>query len=112
MVATTLKEMAPRNEAPAAAHSGARKVSLPSGSEPEAVVCVPTFRRPEMLRRTLQSLVDQTTSIRFVVVVVDNDPADVRLTVEALKPTKLLLCSCAAYLLFRQGLLHYQQDFG
>jgi glycosyltransferase involved in cell wall biosynthesis len=28
-----------------------------------------------MLRRTLQSLVDQTTSIRFVVVVVDNDPA-------------------------------------
>ncbi len=33
-----------------------------------------TFRRPDMLRRTLQSLVDQTDATRFAVVVVDNDP--------------------------------------
>ncbi len=44
-------------------------------SEPEAVVCVATCRRPDMLRRTLQSLVDQTGAIRFAVVVVDNDPS-------------------------------------
>jgi glycosyltransferase involved in cell wall biosynthesis len=40
---------------------------------PLAVVCVPTFRRPAMLRRTLQSLADQCSEIDFVVVVVDND---------------------------------------
>jgi glycosyltransferase involved in cell wall biosynthesis len=39
----------------------------------EAVVCVPTFRRPEMLARTLRSLAGQKTSVSFAVVVVDND---------------------------------------
>src|SRR5947209_18314111 len=39
----------------------------------QAVVCVPTFRRPEMLARTLNSLAAQTTRIPFVVVIVDND---------------------------------------
>ena len=39
----------------------------------EAVVCVPTFRRPEMLARTLRSLAEQRTAIRFAVLVVDND---------------------------------------
>ncbi len=41
----------------------------------DAVVCVPTCRRPDMLRQTLQSLVDQSGPIRFAVVVVDNDPS-------------------------------------
>jgi glycosyltransferase involved in cell wall biosynthesis len=44
-----------------------------SASTIEAVVCVPTFRRPEMLKRTLRSLAQQKTSVRFAVLVVDND---------------------------------------
>jgi GT2 family glycosyltransferase len=40
---------------------------------PEAVVCVPTFRRAKMLERTLRSLAEQKTSVPFAVVVVDND---------------------------------------
>jgi GT2 family glycosyltransferase len=39
----------------------------------EAVVCVPTFRRPEMLATTLASLEAQRTDVVFAVVVVDND---------------------------------------
>ena len=46
---------------------------LPDATGPEAVICVPTFRRPEMLRATLESLVAQQTSVAFAVVVVDND---------------------------------------
>jgi GT2 family glycosyltransferase len=41
----------------------------------EAVVCVPTFRRPDMLARTLQSLAEQKTRVRFAVLVVENDSA-------------------------------------
>jgi GT2 family glycosyltransferase len=37
------------------------------------VVCIPSFRRPQHLRRTLQSLVDQRTARRFAVVIVEND---------------------------------------
>ncbi len=37
------------------------------------VVCVPCFRRPQHLRRTLQSLADQRTDRRFAVVMVEND---------------------------------------
>src|SRR5579862_1802161 len=37
------------------------------------VVCVPCFRRPDHLRKTLQSLVDQRTDRRFAVVMVEND---------------------------------------
>ncbi|MGA2055049.1 MAG: glycosyltransferase [Bradyrhizobium sp.] len=37
------------------------------------VVCIPCFRRPEHLRQTLQSLVDQRTDRRFAVVMVEND---------------------------------------
>jgi glycosyltransferase involved in cell wall biosynthesis len=43
---------------------------------PQAVVCVPTFRRPDMLRRTLQSLAEQRGAIAFALVVVDNDCAN------------------------------------
>src|SRR5579872_4380982 len=38
-----------------------------------AVVCVPTFRRPEHLRKTLASLVAQRTSHAFAVVIVENE---------------------------------------
>jgi GT2 family glycosyltransferase len=38
------------------------------------IVCIPTFRRPQHLELTLQSLVRQDTTIPFAVVVVENDP--------------------------------------
>ena len=70
-----LRDMAPVDDASAAAHSRPGEAGVLSRPGPEAVVCVATFRRPEMLRRTLQSLVDQTGKTRFAVVVIDNDPA-------------------------------------
>lgn len=39
------------------------------------VVCIPSFRRPEHLRLTLQSLAGQRTDRRFAVVIVENDAA-------------------------------------
>jgi glycosyltransferase involved in cell wall biosynthesis len=39
----------------------------------EAVVVVPTFRRPAMLARTLASLAAQETTVPFAVIVVEND---------------------------------------
>nr|WP_245310770.1 glycosyltransferase [Bradyrhizobium valentinum] len=39
----------------------------------ETVVCIPCFRRPQHLRRTLESLAAQRTSRRFAVVMVEND---------------------------------------
>ena len=39
----------------------------------EIVVCIPSFRRPQHLRLTLQSLANQRTDRRFAVVVVEND---------------------------------------
>src|SRR5215475_10164673 len=41
----------------------------------DAVVCIPTFRRPEHLRKTLQSLLVQRVTRRFAVVIVENDAA-------------------------------------
>jgi GT2 family glycosyltransferase len=41
----------------------------------ETVVCIPSFRRPQHLRLTLQSLANQRTSRRFAVVIVENDAA-------------------------------------
>jgi len=41
----------------------------------EAVICIPSFRRPEGLRRTLASLAAQQTRISFAIVVIDNDAA-------------------------------------
>lgn len=40
---------------------------------PEAVVCIPTFRRPGGLKMTLASLAAQAGTDRFAVVVVEND---------------------------------------
>jgi GT2 family glycosyltransferase len=39
----------------------------------ETVVCIPCFRRPQYLRRTLDSLAAQRTSRRFAVVMAEND---------------------------------------
>ncbi len=39
----------------------------------DTVVCIPSFRRPQHLRRTLQSLAEQRSRRRFAVVVVEND---------------------------------------
>lgn len=39
----------------------------------EAVVCIPTFRRPEGLAQTLKSLLEQQGDVRFAIVVVEND---------------------------------------
>jgi GT2 family glycosyltransferase len=39
----------------------------------EVVICIPTFRRPQHLRATLDSLVQQRTERRFAVVIVEND---------------------------------------
>jgi GT2 family glycosyltransferase len=39
----------------------------------EVVICIPTFRRPQHLRATLDSLVQQRTGRRFAVAIVEND---------------------------------------
>ena len=39
----------------------------------DIVVCIPSFRRPQHLRLTLQSLAGQRTDRRFAVVIVEND---------------------------------------
>jgi glycosyltransferase involved in cell wall biosynthesis len=39
----------------------------------DTVVCIPSFRRPQYLRRTLESLAGQRTERRFAVVIVEND---------------------------------------
>ncbi len=39
------------------------------------VVCIPSFRRPQHLRLTLESLARQRTDRRFAVVIVENDAA-------------------------------------
>lgn len=41
----------------------------------EIVVCIPSFRRPQHLRLTLESLAAQETGRRFAVVIVENDAA-------------------------------------
>jgi GT2 family glycosyltransferase len=44
-------------------------------SGPLAVIVVPTFRRPHMLRKTLATIVEQKTDYSFAVLVVENDAA-------------------------------------
>lgn len=57
----------PRESRALAAASGALDTTV------RIVVCVPSFRRPQHLRKTLQSLAAQSAGRRFAVVVVDND---------------------------------------
>src|ERR1700739_4676600 len=55
------------------------------------VVCIPSFRRPQHLRRTLDSLADQHTERRFAAVIVENDAsacASVPVAVEFLQAGK------------------------
>ena len=73
VVANMNKDAGPAEGAATVALPQVRAAGLLSQRAPEAVVCVPTFRRPDMLRQTLQSLVAQTGPTRFAVVVVDND---------------------------------------
>jgi hypothetical protein len=47
--------------------------SLDGGAE--VVICIPAFRRPDQLRQTLESVRRQVTSLRYAVVVVENDAA-------------------------------------
>lgn len=68
------KDTAPIEGAPAVAGPAAGAARGASQCALDAVVCVATCRRPDMLRLTLQSLVDQSGPTRFAVVVVDNDP--------------------------------------
>lgn len=42
-------------------------------TSPEIIVCIPTFRRPAGLKRTLESLAAQAQAERFAVIVVEND---------------------------------------
>jgi GT2 family glycosyltransferase len=74
VVAAMHEDTAPGEDASTVAHPEAGSASRASQSAPEAVVCVATCRRPDMLRLTLQSLVGQIGPTRFAVVVVDNDP--------------------------------------
>ena len=56
------------------------------------VLCIPSFRRPQHLRQTLQSLADQSTDRRFAVVIVENDAigrASVRVAAEFLQTGRL-----------------------
>ena len=46
-----------------------------SNSSIGIVVCIPSFRRPQHLRSTLESLASQRTQRRFAVVIVENDAA-------------------------------------
>jgi GT2 family glycosyltransferase len=50
-------------------------ISCPLDPSIEVVVCVPSFRRPQHLRRTLESLAKQRADRRFAVVIVENDAA-------------------------------------
>lgn len=47
-----------------------------SGRPIEAVICIPTFRRPDWLARTIPSVAGQETPFGFAIVVIDNDSAN------------------------------------
>ena len=78
------------------------------GAPVEVVVILPTYRRPDHLRRTLRSVLAQTPSPSFAVVVMDNAPdeaAGAKAAVEVLaadeRPFRVILAhrrgNCAAY---------------
>ena len=69
----------------------------------DAVVLVPTYRRPEMLAATLASLAAQRTSRGFVVLVADNDAAGQAGRVEAERAFAAGLLDGEAFVEPRQG---------
>lgn len=46
-----------------------------NAQSPHAVVCIPSFRRPEGLKKTLASLAAQQVDFPFAIIVIDNDGA-------------------------------------
>ena len=61
-----------------------RAMTAPS---PDVTVLVPTYRRPQRLRRLLAALVEQTAPFDWELLVVDNDPAgSARQVVEGVRP--------------------------
>jgi glycosyltransferase involved in cell wall biosynthesis len=40
----------------------------------ELTICIPTFKRPEYLEKAIRSSLNQTTSIPYRIIIVDNDP--------------------------------------
>lgn len=72
----------------------------------EAVICIPTFRRPDGVARTLQSLLLQQGDVRFAIVVVENDaenPVGAASALETLGPTDI---ASAVVIEPRQGNCH------
>ncbi len=53
--------------------TGEPSVQDESRASVEAVICIPTFRRPDGVARTLRSLIAQRGAVRFAIVVVEND---------------------------------------
>lgn len=56
-------------------HASRALAAISPGLDPSIgiVVCIPCYRRPQYLRRTLESLARQRTDRRFAVVMVEND---------------------------------------
>jgi GT2 family glycosyltransferase len=70
----TSTQLPPNGSANAAAHARAVvAASVTLDRSIGIVVCIPTFRRPQHLRLTLESLVHQRTDRRFAIVIVEND---------------------------------------
>lgn len=69
---TGLPQMQATDTAPSALRALAAMSHGLNASVP-IVVCIPCFRRPQMLRRTLESLANQRTDHAFAVVMVEND---------------------------------------
>jgi glycosyltransferase involved in cell wall biosynthesis len=65
-------------------------------TSPNAIVCIPTFRRPAGLKRTLESLAAQEGTGPFAVVVVENDGKDLegKQVAEALFASRRLAGFC------------------
>ena len=73
---TQISTELPADAKPDAVSRSLRKVaaaSLALDTSIAIVVCIPSFRRPQHLRLTLQSLASQRTGRRFAVVIVEND---------------------------------------
>lgn len=66
----------------------------------EAVVCIPTFRRPDWLERTLRSVLAQEADFGFALVVVDNDAAKAE---GAARATAVLSNSVIPHLVLAEG---------
>jgi GT2 family glycosyltransferase len=71
-----MRPIEPDDPARAAGVEVVARQARADGLRPDAIVCIPTFRRPEMLAACLASLARQQTARPFIVIVVDNDGRD------------------------------------